>query len=84
MPAEYVIEILSVNSEEWREVSHTRDRIPRTDDTRKVGDIDLPSLDLDAKKAIVEKVRALRAAEKELARLSAGPQASALATPGGL
>ncbi|MBT3481303.1 MAG: DUF1553 domain-containing protein [Opitutales bacterium] len=74
LPAEYVIEVLPTDSEEWREVSHTRDRLPRTSDTRKVEDIDLPSIGLDAKKSIVEKIRALRSAERELARLSAGPQ----------
>ena len=74
IPADYVIEVLPTDSEEWREVSHTRDRLPRTSDTRKVEDIALASLALDAKKAIVEKVQALRAADKELARLSAGPQ----------
>jgi hypothetical protein len=74
MPAEYVIEILPPDSEEWREVSHTRDRLPRTDDTRKTEDITLASLDLDQKKLILKKIRALRAAERELVRLSAGPQ----------
>lgn len=74
MPAEYVIEVLPADSEEWLEVAHTRDRLPRISDTRKVEDIDLPSLDLDAKKAIVEKARALRSANREVARLSAGPQ----------
>ena len=73
-PAEYVIEILPDDSEEWREVSHTRDRLPRTSDTRKMEDIDLGSLDLDTRTTIVEKVRALRAAERELDRLTAGPQ----------
>ena len=74
MPAEYVIEALPADSDDWLEVSHTRDRLPRISDTRKAADIDLPSLDLDTKKMIVEKVRALRATERELARLSAGPQ----------
>ena len=74
MPAEYVIEVLPVNSEEWLEVAHTRDRLPRTSDTRKAEDIDLPSLDLDTKTVIVETVRALRAAQRNLSRLTAGPQ----------
>ena len=74
LPAEYVIEVLLADSEEWREVAHTRDRLPRVSDARKAKDINLPSLDLDSKKAIVEKVRALRAADREVARLSAGPQ----------
>ena len=74
LPAEYVIEVLPNDSEEWLEISHTRDRIPRISDTRKAEDIDLPLLDPDEKKAIVEQIRALRSAERELARLSAGPQ----------
>jgi len=74
LPAEYAIEILPTDSEEWLEVSHTRDRIPRISDTRKAEDIDLPSLDLDAKKEIVEKIRALRNAERNLSRLASGPQ----------
>jgi len=74
IPAEYVIEVLPADSDDWFEVSHTRDRLPRTSDTRNAEDIELPSLDLDTKKAILEKVRALRVAERELARLTAGPQ----------
>jgi len=74
LPAEYTIEILPPGSEEWREISHTRNRLPRTSDTRKAEGIDLPSLDPDAKKAIVEKVRALRDAARNLSRLTAGPQ----------
>ncbi len=74
MPAEYVIEVLPAGSEEWREVSHTRDRLPRTSDTRNVEDIALASLDIDQKRVLLEKVRALRAAEKKLVRLSAGPK----------
>lgn len=73
-PAEYVIEVLPADSEEWLEVAHTRDRIPRTSDNRKAEAIDLPSLDSDAKEALVEKVRALGAADRALARFAAGPQ----------
>ncbi len=74
LPAEYVIEALPADSEKWLEIAHTRDRLPRVSDGRKAEDIDLPSLNLDAKKTIVGKVRALREAERNLARLTAGPQ----------
>ena len=59
LPAEYVIEALTPYSEEWLEIAHTRNRLPRASDPRKAEDIDLPSLNLDAKKTIVGKVRAL-------------------------
>ena len=74
LPAEYIIEALSPDSEEWLEIAHTRDRLPRVSDVRKAEDINLPSLNLDAKKTIVEKVRSLREAERNLARLVTGPQ----------
>ncbi len=74
MPAEYEIEVLPADTSEWREVAHARDRLPGIQDTRKADDITLTTLDLDAKRAIVEQLRALRSAQNELARLSAGPQ----------
>ncbi len=74
MPAEYVIEVLPAASRGWREIAHARNRLPRTLDTRKAGDIVLGALGLEAKQEIVEHLRALRGAESKVARLSAGPQ----------
>ena len=74
IPSEYIIEVLLADSGEWHEVSHTRDRLPRTRDTRNVDEIVLESLNLDQKKLILDKVRTLRTAENQFVRLSAGPK----------
>ncbi len=73
-PADYVIEVLPSDSEEWKEVAHTRDRLPRTDDTRGAEKVTLVSLNELEVKRIVEKVAELRDAESELARLTNGPR----------
>jgi hypothetical protein len=73
-PADYVIEALRSDSKEWIEVAHTRDRLPRIDDRRKVDDLELPSLDQDQRKKVVDLTAAIRDAENELARLTAGPR----------
>ena len=74
MPADFVIEILSPGSNEWQELVHTRDRLPRVDDTRKGEDIKLVSVSSDDSQEIVDLLAAIRRARSELARLSAGPQ----------
>ena len=74
MPADFVIEVLSPGSDEWREVAHTRDRLPRTDDTRKVETVQIASLTADETKSILDLLAAIRRAESRLARLAEGPQ----------
>ncbi len=74
VPADYAIEVLAPGSDRWVEVAHARDRLPRTDDTRKVANVALADLDSALTKVLVDKIAALRAAQATLARLSAGPQ----------
>ncbi len=74
MPADFVIEVMPVGSSQWREVIHTRDRLPRIDDTRGVDAVRLTSLSDEETKRILRLTADLRRASGELARLSAGPQ----------
>ncbi|MDA0348578.1 MAG: PSD1 and planctomycete cytochrome C domain-containing protein [Verrucomicrobia bacterium] len=74
IPAAYVIEVLPPDSDKWHEVAHTRDRLLRSDDTRKADAVHFESLDQEETQLIVRKTAALRSAERELARLSAGPR----------
>ena len=59
---------------QWREIAHARDRLPRMDDTRRIGTVQLASLSEDATQHILEVLAEIREAESQLARLSAGPQ----------
>jgi hypothetical protein len=74
MPVDFVIEVVPLGSSQWREVIHTRDRLPRTDDTRGIDAVKLSSLSEDDTKQILKLVADLRGASRELARLSGGPQ----------
>ncbi len=73
-PADFVVEVLSPESKEWREVVHTRDRLPRVDDLRASGAIQLESVSAEAVKQIVDLLAEIRRASARLASLSAGPQ----------
>lgn len=73
-PSDHVIEILPPGSDQWREVAHTRDRLPRIDDIRKPDTVRLASLPPEEVKAIVDQIGAIRRAEGALSRLSKGPQ----------
>ncbi len=74
MPADFVIEVLPPGSKQWREIAHSRDRLPRVDDTRKLDAVSLASLAEDDTKRILDLLADIRRAESELARLSTGPQ----------
>ncbi len=74
MPADFVIEVMPYGTSQWCEVIHTRDRLPRVDDTRGIDAVKLASLSLDDTKQILKLIAELRRASGELARLSAGPQ----------
>ena len=73
-PADYVIEVQAPDSDEWNEVAHTRDRIPRINDTRPVEQIQLDGLESKAVSEIVSNQDQLRATQNKLNRLTAGPQ----------
>ena len=74
MPADYVIDVLASDSDEWFEIAHGRDRLPRIDDTRKIDAVTLGSLSSDDIQPILDLLAAIRNAEGNLARLAAGPQ----------
>ncbi|GAB5406370.1 MAG: DUF1553 domain-containing protein [Aureliella sp.] len=79
MPAELLIEARLPESNDWHEVVHTRDRLPRVDDNRKADTVELYSgdkLQLSDQEvvAILDLLRKVRAAEANVARLAAGPQ----------
>ncbi|MFL2904305.1 MAG: DUF1549 and DUF1553 domain-containing protein [Limisphaerales bacterium] len=82
VPADYVIELLQAD-DVWLPVAHTRDRLPRTDDQRAPATVKLTGMDADQVKSIMAHIGQLRAAQRELARLNAGPQtfAANFATP---
>ena len=73
VPADYVIEVLQAD-DVWLPVAHTRDRLPRTDDQRAPATVKLTGLDAGQVKALMTHIGQLRAAQRELARLNAGPQ----------
>ena len=73
VPADYVIEVLRPD-DVWLPVAHTRDRLPRTDDQRAPATVKLTGMDADQVKSIMAHIGQLRAAQRELARLNAGPQ----------
>lgn len=74
VPADYEIEVLPTNSDSWIKVAHTLDRLPRIDDTRPAKQVKLTGLTEEQVQKILEKVTAIRNTQKELSRLSAGPQ----------
>ncbi len=79
MPAELVIDVRLPESDTWQEVAHTRDCIPRVDDTRKAEMVKLESVDKRLLsqpdvEAILALIAEVRAAEAKVARLAAGPQ----------
>lgn len=59
---------------QWREVVHTRDRLPRVDDVRKLEELALANVSDQATQAVWELLKSIRVAESKLARLSTGPQ----------
>ena len=58
----------------WREIAHTRDRLPRVDDTRRIDSVKLAPLVAEETQRILDLLGDIRRAESRLARLSAGPQ----------
>lgn len=73
-PTDYVIEVQMPDSDNWLEVAHTRDRMPRIDDTRSADQIHIADLSPESVAKIVSNRDQIRATQHELARLSAGPQ----------
>lgn len=74
MPADFVIEIQAPGSDGWREIIHTRDRLPRNDDTRKAAAVKLAGVSPGETAALLKLIASVRGAEAQLSRLSAGPQ----------
>ncbi|MEM6649048.1 MAG: DUF1553 domain-containing protein [Pseudomonadota bacterium] len=74
VPVDFVIEVLTHESGQWREIVHSRDRLPRTDDNRNPYAIELASLTSDRISRVIELDAKLRRDQAKLAQLSAGPQ----------
>jgi hypothetical protein len=73
IPADYVIEVLRPDNV-WQPIADTTDRLPRTDDRRAPNKVKLSGMDADQVKSIMAHIGQLRTAQRELARLNAGPQ----------
>ena len=73
-PADYDIEIRRADSDEWKPLTHSRNRLPRPDDTRKPENIRLGNLSPEDVKSITTLIGKIRSASAKLSRLSAGPQ----------
>ena len=73
IPADYVIEVLRPDNV-WQPIADTTDRLPRTDDRRAPDKVKLSGMDADQVKSIMAHIGQLRTAQRELARLNAGPQ----------
>jgi hypothetical protein len=74
MPVDFVVEALSADSQQWLEVAHTRDRLPRIDDRRRLEEVTIEPLPADKMPRLVKLLAEIRAAENRLNRLQAGPQ----------
>lgn len=74
MPADFVVEVLTPNSDRWTQVMDTHDRLPRHDDHRSADKVKLGSLDHSQVQRIVTLLSELRTAQSERNRLAAGPQ----------
>ena len=74
LPVDYVIEILPAEGDDWLEVAHTRDRLPRTEDVRKAEELQLSEVSEAESKKLVSLLAAIRKAEGNVRRLSSGPQ----------
>ncbi len=76
-PASYEIKVRDTKSSQWRTVAHTRDRLPRVDDMRAAKNVRLEGLSSGQVDSLFRLLAEIRGAERELARLSNGPQAYA-------
>ncbi len=74
VPADYDIDILSPTTDQWLTVTHSRQRLPRLDDTREFTTISLTKLDADAVAQVMRKIRTIRKTQTNLNRLTLGPQ----------
>lgn len=74
VPADYDIQVLPAGSGEWVRVAHSRQRLLRQDDTRRADSVRLSGLSTEQTTEVVGKLSAVRAAQQNLNRLSAGPQ----------
>jgi hypothetical protein len=74
MPADYVIEVRAPGSDHWKEVTHTRDRLPGILDTRPASALKLQGLAKKDPARLVALNASIRATQALLANRSAGPQ----------
>ena len=74
VPADYDIDILSPRTDQWLTVVHSRQRLPRFDDTRKANAVKLTGLDTDAVAQLMHQIRSVEKMQSKLNRLTSGPQ----------
>lgn len=74
VPADYDIDVLPSNSDEWVTIADSRSRLPRNDDVRDPASVRLTGLDSDAIDRVMAATAAVRDTQRKLDRLSAGPQ----------
>lgn len=74
MPVDFVIEIQAPGSAAWREIVHTRDRLPRNDDIRKPATVELAGVSSDDTAVLLKLIASFRGAQAQLTRFSNGPQ----------
>ena len=73
-PISYELKVREVDSDEWRTVAHTRDRLPMTIDPRNVKAMQLSDVPKDEVEKLVALLTEIRAKQTDVARLAAGPQ----------
>ena len=73
-PADYEIRIRNPENGQWETVAQTRDRLPRTDDMRDPKHVHLDSMSAAEVEQLFQLIRSIRAQDRELQRLNAGPQ----------
>ncbi|MCH7685843.1 MAG: DUF1553 domain-containing protein, partial [Planctomycetes bacterium] len=74
MPANYEIEVRDAASGRWKTVAHTRDRLPRVSDMRAPKDVRLDGMSAEQVDSLFKLLAKIRAAQRELTRLTDGPQ----------
>jgi hypothetical protein len=74
VPASYEIKVREAETGKWITVAHTRDRLPRLDDTRPAKAVSLEAMDPSEVGKLLKLNASIRDQESELRRFSSGPQ----------
>jgi hypothetical protein len=74
IPASYTIQGRDPRTDGWKTLAHTRDRQPRTSDTRAAKDVDIDGMSAKQIEVLCKLLSEIRAAQSDLTRLTNGPQ----------